>query len=79
MGEAADRKVTEIEDTRRRLEVDVRELEERLPGPIRSVKSVFGVLVGTAVLGALLRRGVSRRRDRSPAAEIVVRVVRQDG
>jgi hypothetical protein len=79
MGEAADRKVTEIQDTRRRLERDLHELEERLPAPMRSVKSVLSVLVGTAALGALLRRLVSRRPPRSPAAEIVVRVVREDG
>jgi hypothetical protein len=78
MGEAADRKVTEIQDTRRRLERDLHELEERLPAPMRSVKSVLGVLVGTAALGALLRRLASRRPPRSPAAEIVVRVVRED-
>jgi hypothetical protein len=78
MGEAADRKVSEIEETRRGLELDIRELEERLPAPIRSVKSLAGVLLGTAALGVVLRRLGSRRSRRVPAAEIVVRIVRED-
>jgi hypothetical protein len=70
--------VTEIEETRRRLEADIRELEERLPAPIRSAKSVFGVLLGTVALGVLLRSRRSRRSGRGPAAEVVVRIVRED-
>jgi hypothetical protein len=79
VGQTTDRAVTEIEDARRRLEADIRELEERLPAPIRSAKSVFGVLLGTAALGVLLRSRRSRRSDRAaPAAEVVVRIVRED-
>jgi hypothetical protein len=78
VGQTTDRAVTEIEEARRRLEADIRELEERLPAPIRSAKSVFGVLLGTAALGVLLRSRRSRRSDRAPAAEVVVRIVRED-
>jgi hypothetical protein len=78
VGETTDRAVTEIEETRRRLEADIRELEERLPAPIRSAKSVFGVLLGTVALGVLLRSRRSRRSGRGPAAEVVVRIVRED-
>jgi hypothetical protein len=78
MGQATDRAVTEIEEARRRLEADIRELEERLPPPVRSVKSVMGVLLGTAALGFLLRSRLSRRSDRTPAAEVIVRIVRED-
>jgi hypothetical protein len=78
MGQAAARTVTEIEEARRRLEADLRELEERLPAPVRSAKSVIGVLLGTAALGVLLRSRRSRRSDRPPAAEVIVRVVRDD-
>ncbi|HEU4529220.1 MAG TPA: hypothetical protein VFT80_14975 [Actinomycetota bacterium] len=78
MGEAAARKVTEIDEVRQRLDLDLQELEERLPASVRSVKSVLGVVLGTAVLGLLVRRVVSGRSDRKPAAEVVVRIVRED-
>ncbi|HET9722665.1 MAG TPA: hypothetical protein VFR44_02345 [Actinomycetota bacterium] len=78
MGEAAARKVTEIDEVRQRLDLDIQELEERLPASVRSVKSVLGVVLGTAVLGLLVRRVVSGRSDRKPAAEVVVRIVRED-
>lgn len=79
MGEAADRKVTEIDETRRRLEADLRELEARLPAPLRSAKSVAGVIVGGTALAALIRRrSRSKRADGHPAAEVIIRVVRDD-
>lgn len=78
MGEAAARKVTEIEETRRRLEDDLKELEDRMPAPLRSVKAVVGTLVGTAGGAFVLKRVLSKRSDRKPAAEVVVRVVRED-
>ena len=79
MGEAADRKVTEIDETRQRIEADLRELEARLPAPLRSAKSVVGVIVGITALAALLRRwSTSKRSDKKPAAEVVIRIVRDD-
>ena len=78
MGQAAARKVTEIEETRQRLEQDLRELEDRMPAALRSVKSVVGVLLGSAVMALVLRRVRSKRSDRNPAAEVVVRIVRDD-
>ena len=79
MGQAAARKVTEIHEARQRLELDLQELEDRLPAPLRSVKSLVGVLLGTAAMAFfVLRRVRSRRSDRSPAAEVGVRSVRDD-
>jgi len=78
MGQAAARKVTEIDEARQRLELDLQELEDRLPAPLRSVKSLIGVLLGTAVMAFLVRRVWSRRSDRSHGAEVVVRIVRDD-
>ena len=79
MGEATDRAVTEIEETRRRLEADLRELEARLPAPFRSTKSLMGVIVGsTALVALVLRRFRSKRSDTHPTAEVVVRIVRDD-
>ena len=79
MGEATDRKVTEIDETWRRLEADLRELEARLPAPLRSTKSLAGVIVGGTALAALLfRRSRSKRSDRHPTTEVVVRIVRDD-
>ena len=77
MGEAADQKVTEIEDTRRRLEADLRELEARIPAPLRSVKSVAALLGGSA-LGALVLGKVRSKRSHGRPTEVVVRVVRDD-
>jgi hypothetical protein len=79
MGQATDRKLTEIADTRRRLETDLRELEARVPAPLRSVKSIVGMIVGGGVLSAFaLRMLGSRRRDDRAKAEVVVRIVRDD-
>jgi hypothetical protein len=78
MGQAAARKVTEIEETRQRLEQDLQELEDRMPAALRSVKSLVGVLLGSAVMALVLRRVRSKRSDRTPAAEVVVRIVRDD-
>ena len=78
MGEAAARKVTEIEETRQGLEQDLRELEDRMPAALRSVKALVGVLLGSAVMALVLRRVRSKKSDRKPAAEVVVRIVRDD-
>lgn len=79
MGAATDRKVAEIEEAKRRLESDLRELEARLPAPVRSVKSLVGLILGSTVLTAfVLRRFGSKRSGRSPHQEVVVRIVRDD-
>jgi hypothetical protein len=79
MGEATDRTVTEIDETRRQLEADMRELEARIPAPFRSMKSLVGVILGSTALAALvLRRFHSKRSDGHPTAEVVVRIVRDD-
>lgn len=80
MGEAADRKVTEIDESRRQLEMDLQELEARLPRALRSSKALLGVVLGSATLTALLiGRRRSKRSGAPPAAEVVVRIVREDG
>ena len=56
MGQAADRKVIEIDEVRTQLELDLRELEERLPAPLRSMKIVVGMFIGSAVLMVLVLR-----------------------
>ena len=78
MGQAAARKVSEIEEARQRLEQDLRELENRMPPALRSVKSLVGVLLGSAVMALVLRSVRSKRSDRKAAAEVVVRIVRDD-
>jgi len=79
MGAATDRKVAEIEEAKRRLESDLGELEARLPAPVRSVKSWVGLVLGSTVLTAfVLRRFRSKRSDKSPRQEVVVRIVRDD-
>ncbi|HET7236610.1 MAG TPA: hypothetical protein VFK59_09280 [Actinomycetota bacterium] len=78
MGEAAARKVTEIDDARRQLELDLQELEERLPAPLRSMKSLLGMILGTAILLLFVLRRFRSRSKGAPAAEVVVRIVRED-
>jgi hypothetical protein len=79
MGAAADRKVTEIEATRRGLEADLRELEARLPSSFRSLKSVVGLVLGSTALTLLVLERVKRKDPKGrPAAEVVIRVVRED-
>ena len=77
MGEAADRKVTEIEEGRRQLEADLRELESRPPAFLRSSKAMGGLLLGTVGLLALGKLRSKRSKGR-PSAEVVVRIVRDD-
>ncbi len=79
MGQASDRKVTEIEETRRRVEADLRELEARVPATLRSTKSLAGLVLGSTAITALLLRMVrSKRSNGHPSAEVVVRIVRDD-
>jgi hypothetical protein len=80
MGEAADRKVTEIEEGRRQIDADLRELEAHLPAPLRSSKALAGLLLGSSAFAAVvLRRSRSKRSKGQPTAEVVVRIVREDG
>jgi hypothetical protein len=79
MGQASDRKVTEIEETRRRVEADLRELEARVPATLRSTKSLAGLVLGSTAITALLLRMVrSKRSNGRPSAEVVIRIVRDD-
>src|SRR4029077_11743757 len=75
MGAASDLKVSEIEATRRKLGDDLRELEARLPAPLRSAKSAAGLVLGSTVLVAfILRKLRSNRSNGHPTAEVVVRI-----
>ena len=79
MGQAVDRKVREIEETRAQLDVDLRELEERLPGPLRTARKVAGAAAGSTLIASFLARRRKKRNDeRSRRQEVVVRVVRDD-
>ncbi len=79
MGEAADRVVTEIEQTRARLEGDLAELEARLPSRIRSAKTVVGTVVGSStavgIAGWLLRQRRVSQEAKARSTEVVVRIV----
>ena len=64
MGTSAAETVKEIEDTRDRLEVELRELEDRLPKPALWVKRVAGIALGGGVAGATFWFLVKRRRKK---------------
>jgi len=82
VGEAADRKVKEIEQTRRQVEADLNELEARIPSPLRSMKTLMGTAVGTSTVAGLAGMWMKKRRTKRRAdehtTEVVVRVVRDD-
>ena len=79
MGEAADRKVKEIDETRRQLGADLRELEARIPAPLRSMKSLVGLIITSSALTAfIVQRFRSRGSSGPPSTEVVIRVVRDD-
>jgi hypothetical protein len=79
VGQAVDRKVREIEETRAKLDVDLRELEERLPGPLRTARKVAGAAAGSTLIASFLARRRKKRNDeKSRRQEVVVRVVRDD-
>jgi hypothetical protein len=64
MGTSAAETVKEIEDTRDRLESEIRELEVRMPKPAVWTKRLIGVAVGGGVSGTLFWIGVRRIRSR---------------
>jgi hypothetical protein len=83
MGQATAQTVRQIEDTRDRLEDEIRELEDRVPRPAVWAKRVVGVAVGGGVAGAatlfLLRRRKKRKnvqKVRTVAVQPVQTVVR---
>lgn len=80
MGEAADRKVREIEEARGRLEGDIRELEQRMPAVVRTGKRVAAGVAGSTIAVGLLRRFLKRRKKQQKEHdhEVVVRVIRED-
>jgi hypothetical protein len=79
MGEAADRVVTEIEQTRTRIERDLAELEARLPSRIRSTKMAVGAVVGSSTAAGiaswLLRQRRASQQAKARSTEVVVRIV----
>jgi hypothetical protein len=78
VGQAADDKVREIEQTRERLDSDLRELERRMP-PVHQAKRIAGVLAGSGLAaGFLMRRARKRKEDKARTQEVVVRVVVDD-
>jgi hypothetical protein len=78
MGEATDRKLSEIADTRRRLDTDIADLEARLPAPLRSVKTMAGAVAGSSIASAVALRVLRRRSKKKEATEVVVRVVHDE-
>jgi hypothetical protein len=64
MGESAAETVREIEETRSRLESDLRELEDRLPAPVTWGKRLVGLAVGGGIGGTVFWFGVRRMRKK---------------
>jgi len=74
MGESAAQTVKEIEETRERLDAELRELESRLPAAAVWTKRMVGVVVGggvgaTALLFAV-RRFRKRKKERVPETRV---------
>jgi len=62
MGKSAAETVKEIEETRDKIESEIRVLEERLPKPAVWTKRLIGLAVGGGVGGTLFWFGVKRVR-----------------
>jgi F0F1-type ATP synthase membrane subunit a len=74
MGESAAQTVREIEDTRERLDAELRELESRLPSAAVWTKRMVGMVVGggvgaTAFLFAV-RRLRKRKKQKTPETQV---------
>jgi hypothetical protein len=80
MGQSSAETVKEIEETRSRLESDLRELEGRLPSPALWAKRAVGIAAGGGLAGSMFWFGVRRvkkRRERKAAAERAQQAVLQ--
>jgi hypothetical protein len=78
MGQSAAQTVREIEDTRGRLDAELRELEQRLPSPAVWAKRAVGIAVGGGIGGTVLMMAVRRaRKRRQKPKEIPVQPVIQ--
>lgn len=80
MGQSSAETVKEIEQTRDRIEQDLRELEERMPQPAVWAKRAVGILVGggTAVTVGLLmlkRRSKKRKEEEARKAALVQPII----
>lgn len=71
MGQGAAETVRAIEETRDRLEGDLRELEDRLPQPAVWGKRIVGIAVGGGIAGTVLMFGVKRWRKKRDAKKAV--------
>jgi hypothetical protein len=69
MGTSAAETVKEIEETRDRIEAEIRELEDRLPRPAVWTKRLVGVAVGGGIGGSMFWFGVRRIRKRRTAKQ----------
>ncbi len=79
MVEAADRVVSDIAQTRERIERDLAELEALLPSRVRSTKIALGAVVGSSTVAGvaswLLRQRRSSQEAKARSTEVVIRVV----
>ena len=74
----AAQKATEIEVTRTQLEGDLKELEERIPAPFRSMKAMIGALATTTGGLIVLKKVMSGKKKDGNKTEVVIRVMRDD-
>jgi hypothetical protein len=79
MGKSSAETVREIEETRVRLDAEIRELEDRLPAPAVWAKRLVGVAVGGGVAGSALLFGMrtlrKRRKQKAERVQAVVQVL----
>jgi hypothetical protein len=78
MGEGSAATVREIEETRDRLDAEIRALEDRMPEPARLAKKAAGIALGGGVVGTaalfLLRKRRKRRKEEELRTATVIRV-----
>ena len=74
MGESAAQTVREIEETRDRLDADLRELEQRMPQPAVWAKRAVGFLVGGGTAATVALIALRRRKKKRQEKERLERV-----
>lgn len=75
MGQDPDQTVREIREVRGSIERDLRELEERVPAPLRSVKAIGGILLGGGIVTTALLKLV--RRNKKKDNDVTIRVIHE--
>ena len=75
MGQSSAQTVREIEETRGRLEDNIRQLETKLPATARMGKKAAGILAGGGLAGAAALVAIKKARAKRKAAKVAASAI----